>query len=93
MSTNMIRLAMICPVMRWVVFSVITRGFVLYLVDPYRPCMTSLRLGQPISLSEWAGPHDFLNLALVIRAVALSGFEDQVEYEEGQKETGEVAES
>ena len=87
----MIRLAMICPmVMRC---PVITGGFVLYLVDPYRPCMTSLRLGQPISLSEWAGPHDFLNLALVIRAVALSGFEDQVEYEEGQKETGEVAES
>ena len=86
----MVIIMVICP---YFGFSIVTSGVVLYLVDSNRPCMTSLRLGQPIGLSEWAGPNNVLNLALVIRAVALSGFEDQVEYEEGQKETGEVAES
>ena len=87
----MVMIIMICCPYFW--FSIVTGGVVLYLVDSYRPCMTSLRLGQPIGLSEWAGPNNVLNLALVIRAVALSGFEDQVEYEKGQKQTGEVAKS
>jgi len=47
--------------------------------------------GQPIWLSEWSGSDSVLNLALVIRALTLSGFKDKVQYEKSQKKAGKIA--
>ena len=42
--------------------------------------------GYPMGLgSKWSGTNCVLNLALIIRAVTLSRFKDQVKDEKGQK--------